>query len=66
MRLIWRELLGLFVDDRPFALSILLWLAAMALLEHVNALNPLLDGIMFFAGFAALLVENIRRSVKGD
>lgn len=54
------ELLGLFVDDWAFALLVLLWIGAAALLR---ALLGFWTGPLLFAGLAALvLIFVVRRA----
>lgn len=58
-----REIIGLFVDDRSFALAILVWLAVVALvLKPLGIGRPWLAAILF-GGLAAILIEGtLRRS----
>jgi hypothetical protein len=56
------ELLGLFVDDRGFAVSILLWLAFVFLcLRWLGDSAWMMAGLLF-AGLAAILIESARRA----
>jgi uncharacterized membrane protein len=59
---ILRELLGLFVDDARFALSILAWLTALALLLPQIPL-PTWRGALLFTGLAVILVWHCLRHV---
>jgi hypothetical protein len=51
-----REIFGLFVDDGRFALSILVWLAAVAWLQPILPVPSQWRGAMLFAGLALALV----------
>jgi hypothetical protein len=59
---ILRELLGLFVDDVGFSLTILLCLTAIALLPDAPVLLSL-KGLMLFLGLVASLVGHCLRHV---
>lgn len=59
---ILRELLGLFVDDARFALAILAWLTALALLLPQIPL-PAWHGALLFTGLAVILVCHCLRHV---
>jgi hypothetical protein len=54
--LVLRELLGLFVDDARFALTILAWLIVFALLLPQVPLPLSWCGALLFTGLAAILV----------
>jgi hypothetical protein len=58
-----RELLGLFVDDAPFALSVLAWLTGFALLLPRVAVPLAWRGVLLFAGLAVILVWHCLRHV---
>jgi hypothetical protein len=59
---LFRELYGLFVEDAGFAIAILVWVALFA------AILRYLDGsarpAVLFAGFAAILIVEIRRASR--
>lgn len=57
-----RELLGLFVDDWAFALLIAAWVALFAVLGH--RLPGAWEGVVFFAGLAALVVVSAVRAAR--
>ncbi|MCA1597033.1 MAG: hypothetical protein LC772_11500 [Chloroflexi bacterium] len=67
LQTIWAELFGLFVDDGSYAVAILVWVVAVAVvLPRVPSLagwrSPLI-----FVGLAAILLENVSRTVRrGD
>jgi hypothetical protein len=63
LRGIWSELLGLFVDDGRFALSIIIWLIACGLaLPRLN-LPSALPPIILFVGLVLILARSaVRRS----
>lgn len=58
-----REVFGLFVDDGRFALIILLWLAATALLQPLVPLPSVWRGVVLFAGLALALAWNCLRHI---
>jgi hypothetical protein len=55
LRSIAREVLGLFVDDSSFAIAILVWVAAMALVLPRLAPGARWSGPLLFAGLAVIL-----------
>jgi hypothetical protein len=58
------EILGLFIDDGSFALSILAWLGlAWLVLPRLPGLGAW-AGALLFAGLAALLVESAVRRAR--
>lgn len=64
VRVIFKEIFGLFVDDGSLAYAILALVAALALLMHFG-LAPVLAGPILFVGLAAILVENVLRTLRG-
>ncbi len=63
--LILRELFGLFVEDAGFALTILVWLTACALLLPRVPLALAWHGVLLFTGLAVILVWHcLRHSVR--
>jgi hypothetical protein len=57
------ELWGLFVDDGSFAAALVVWvLLAIFLFPHY--LPHRWAGVIFFAGVAAILIENAARSSR--
>jgi membrane protein implicated in regulation of membrane protease activity len=67
LRTIYREILGLFVDDAAFALAILIWLGLvkilMILMPHLGIPAPWI-GIVLFSGLALILAESTIRYAK--
>ena len=61
LRTIVREVVGLFVDDGIFALSILAWLVVCALLFSHMRVAGRWNGIILFLGFALILIESATR-----
>jgi hypothetical protein len=55
-----RELYGLFVEDAAFAGAILIWTAIFGVAAHY--LNGAALGPVLFAGFAAILIVEVRRA----
>ena len=58
------ELVGLFVDDLGFTLTILAWIALSALLLPRLGLAAAWGAPLLFLGCAAILVENVRRAAR--
>ena len=61
LRLIMRELAGLFVDDGDFALSILIVVGVAAMFAAVTA-PVLVTGGMLFAGCLLVLIISVLRA----
>ena len=62
---ILREIYGLFVDDRGFALTILVWLAVAALVVTFVPVPMPVQGPLLFAGLAALLIRSCLHAARG-
>jgi len=60
---IFKELLGLFVDDGSLALGIVVLVIALAAALYAG-LNPLIAGPALFVACVALLVENLLRTIR--
>jgi hypothetical protein len=61
MKIIFREILGLFVDDGSFALAILLWLAVVGWATPRLGIPAAIRGVVLFAGLALILTESATR-----
>lgn len=59
-----REILGLFVDDGRFALSILIWLGVLWLLLPRFNVGKSWHGLFLFAGLALILTESAWRRAR--
>lgn len=57
-----RELLGIFVDDVPFTVAIMVWLGAGSLLLPRTGVAADWDAPLLFLGATVILVESVRRS----
>lgn len=61
---VW-EVWGLFVDDIPFAVAILVWLAIIAFAFTRTSLPSNLGGPILFLGIAVILFESaLRKAAK--
>jgi hypothetical protein len=61
---IWRELIGLFIDDGSLAVLALLWLAVCGLvLPRLGIPDGWLAGLLFL-GLAAILAESALRGAR--
>ena len=58
------ELVGLFVDDLSFTVTILAWIALGALLLPRLGLAAAWGAPLLFLGCAAILIENVRRAAR--
>lgn len=61
---IFRELLGLFVDDGALALHLLALIAAVAAAVRLAGLDPLLGGALLLVGCIAILALSLRRMLR--
>jgi membrane protein implicated in regulation of membrane protease activity len=64
LRSIFREILGLFVDDAAFALAILIWLGLVQILTPHLAIFSRWTGVVLFSGLALILAESTIRYAK--
>ncbi|MGB9154490.1 MAG: hypothetical protein WCD70_15550 [Alphaproteobacteria bacterium] len=65
-KIIFAELVGIFVDDGLFAATLVVWLGVTRLLIVYGPLPESAMPIVFFAGLACILVESAaRRARKG-
>ena len=65
LKIIWSELFGLFVDDGRFAVTILLWLAAVGLILPHLRLPDFLPPAILLAGLVVILAESAIRAARG-
>lgn len=64
LRTVVRELVGLFVEDRLFALAIALWLLATGAIAALSIGTPEIRGLILFLGLAAVLVGGVVRGAR--
>lgn len=64
LRLIWDEIIGLFVDDAALALSCVVLIALAVALGL--AVPPIYAGILLLAGCVAILGWSVWRAVRGS
>ncbi|TPI39588.1 hypothetical protein FJW05_25230 [Mesorhizobium sp. B2-9-1] len=65
IRLVFNELVGMFVDDGSLALLTLILIALIAAAVKLLALPPLIGGLLLLAGCLAILVQSTRRAARG-
>jgi CBS-domain-containing membrane protein len=58
------ELVGLFVEDKLFALAIAVWLAISGAMAGFTLGSPELRGLVLFLGLASILVGGIVRGAR--
>ena len=59
LKTIGREALGLFVADARFTLALVAWIAIAASIPVLLPRSPVAGALILFAGFAAILIENL-------
>ena len=64
IRLVFKELVGMFVDDGSLALLALVLIALITAAVKLLALPPLAGGYLFLAGCLASLVGSTRRAAR--
>lgn len=64
IRLILKELVGMFVDDGNLALLALVLIAAITAAVKLLALPPLAGGILLLVGCLAILLHSVRRAAR--
>lgn len=63
-RVIFREIVGLFVDDGSFAIAIIAWLGIVWLLLPRLGVFSRWNCLILFAGLGCILVENTLRYAR--
>ncbi len=64
IRLVFNELIGMFVDDGSLALLALILIALITAAVKLLALPPLVGGLLLLAGCLAILLESARRAAR--
>ena len=64
VRLIIKELVGLFIDDGSLALFALVLIFAVAAAVKLVGLPPLAGGILLLMGCLAILTESVHRAAR--
>ena len=64
LRLILKELVGMFIDDGSLATLALLLIVAITAAVKLLALPPLAGGIRLLAGCLAILLYSVRRAAR--
>jgi hypothetical protein len=64
IRLVLKELIGMFIDDGNLALLALILIAAVTVAVKLLALPPLLGGVVLLAGCIAILLLSVRRAAR--
>jgi hypothetical protein len=66
LKTIGREAFGLFVADARFTLALVAWIAIAGATPVLLERNPGAGALLLFAGFAAILVENLVHVASSD
>ena len=64
LKTIWRELVGLFVDDGSLAVAVLAWLLVSGLLLPRLGLPPAWPPLVLAVGLLAILAESVLRAAR--
>lgn len=64
IRMIVREVLGLFIDNGSFAVAIVVWLILTALVLPRIGIGAGWEGIILFGGLTIILVESATRRAR--
>jgi hypothetical protein len=64
VRLILKELVGMFVDDGNLALLALILIVVITGAVKLLALPPLIGGLLLLFGCLAILLESTRRAAR--
>ncbi|TIR16530.1 MAG: hypothetical protein E5X34_25875 [Mesorhizobium sp.] len=64
IRLVFKELVGMFVDDGNLALLALILIALVTAVVKVLGLPPLVGGFLLLAGCLAILLQSTRRAAR--
>ncbi len=66
LKILAREALGLFVADARFTLALVTWIAIAGSIPVLLPRSPVAGALLLFAGFAAILVENLVHVASDD
>lgn len=64
IRLVFRELVGMFVDDGNLALLALILIALITAAVKLLGLPPLIGGLLLLAGCLAILLQSTRGAAR--
>lgn len=64
IRLVVKELVGMFVDDGNLALLVLILIALVTAAVKILGLPPLVGGFLLLAGCLAILVQSTHRAAR--
>jgi len=64
LRLMLKELVGMFIDDGSLATLALMLIAAITAAVKLLALPPLAGGVLLLAGCLAILLYSVRRAAR--
>jgi hypothetical protein len=64
LRLILKELVGMFIDDGSLATLALLLIVAITAAVKLLALPPLAGGVLLLAGCLAVLLYSVHRAAR--
>ena len=59
-----RELVGLFIEDRLFALAIAVWLLIAGAIAALAFGTPEIRGLVLFLGLAGILVGGVAKGAR--
>jgi hypothetical protein len=60
------ELLGLFVDDGSFVLTIIAWVLGGVICLRGQLVDPGFEAALLFLGIAVILLENVERTARAQ
>ena len=66
LKTIGREALGLFIADARFTLALVGWIAIAGSIPALLPRSPVVGALLLFAGFAAILIENLVHVALSD
>jgi hypothetical protein len=61
LRIIWEELIGMFIDDGALALFALALITTVSVAVKFAGLDPLVGGGLLLVGYLAILAESVHR-----
>ncbi|WP_217577069.1 hypothetical protein [Mesorhizobium sp. GbtcB19] len=64
IRIVLKELVGMFVDDGSLALLALILIALVTAAVKLIAMPPLIGGFLLLVGCLAILLESARRAAR--
>jgi hypothetical protein len=64
LRIIWEELIGMFIDDGALALLAIALIVCITVAVKILSIDPLLGGGLLLFGYLLILAESVSRYAR--